>query len=128
MCFSSLIATTPEVDSRESTLTDIMNYGGLSHPSKVFFDMILSVEKSTCNAISNYNNTGDIMIDCIRRLNLNNNADVSCKLEGHLEILMMTLIPYYITMRLHFFTRCMRNKMGHGKATRNKRKESKLCS
>lgn len=126
-CISNLSVAEPEADAL-STLTDIMSYGKLHHPSKEFFATVLSFETSVCEAIKVHAGCGDIIMDCIQRLSFDILPNFGCGTPGHLEEILISLYPYYITMRLHFYARSKRNDIGRGKATKNKRKESKLKS
>lgn len=125
-CFKATRAGEPQVEGDRSFLTDLINYGPLCHPTKSFFHSIIALELAI--SLNHSTTTGDILLDEISKVNFNNVTNISCSENSHMEAVVLTLFPYYITMRLHFYAKSQRNILGHGKATRNKRKESKLTS
>ncbi len=126
-CIDNISVSQPEAQDF-STLTDILTYGNLHHPSNDFFSIVLAFETAIRQAIEVHTACGDIIMDCIHRFSLTSVPSIGCGTPGHLEEVIIALFPYYITMRLHFYARSKRNDIGRGKATKNKRKESKLKS
>jgi hypothetical protein len=128
-CVSNLKHNSQEVPP-EALLTSLLDNGGLIYPSQAFFQLISEwVEPAILEVIEGKALYGDIITRIVLQINhcpiINS---IGCQEEGHNLSLLLKIIPYYIVMRLNFYSRNVRNSLGHGKATKNKRKESKLVS
>lgn len=127
-CVKSICDVKPDEANDVTVLTKLLDYGGLFYPTKEFFHAVSEWEKAVCSVLGNGLTNGDIILDCLKTVSSFNGCCLGCKLEGHTENLIKILLPYYVTMRVHFFTRSVRRALGKGKATKNKRKQSKLFS
>lgn len=127
-CFQTICASAREVQAENSMLTDLLDYGKLQHPTISFFSALISLEVAICQSLAHNVACGDIVLDALKNVKLSSDCAIGCTKSGHSEALALSLFPHYITIRLHFYAKSQRNFLGHGKATKNKRKESKLAS
>ncbi len=127
-CAKSLCDVKPDEENDLTVLTKILDYGGLFYPTKEFFNVVSKWENAVCNVLGNGLTNGDIILDCLQSMKHFSGSCIGCDREGHTVKLVKILLPYYVTMRVHFFTRSIRRALGKGKATKNKRKMSKLVS
>lgn len=125
-CVESLSA--PSLSTEYSKMVEIMNLGPLHYATEKFYYLLLAIEETITPLLKDCNIYGDIILECIRTLPNMDIAGLGCSAEGHKYELLCALIPYYITMRIHFYAKGINCRLGRGKATKNKRKESKLIS
>lgn len=127
-CLASITATNGCQNHDVSYLTDLLNYGSLCYPTNDFFQIVEDWERAVCSVIQDHVPYGDLIISCIQSLSHKRSYVIGCNMEGHRECLFKVLLPFYASMRLHFYAKHLRKTLGKGKATKNKRKESKLVS
>jgi len=113
----------------DGNLTDLLdNDSSLRHPAMEFYNLFLfQVEPKVTKMLTAGDFYGDVLTRVIESLGMLAGVKLGCDEKGHLEAILLKMIPYYITLRFQFYSRCVMRD-GHGVLTKNRRKEAKLIS
>lgn len=113
----------------EGIYTEIKDFNCcLRYPSLNLFRIIVDfVEPIVSEMLAKNDLYGNVLARVVESLEFSALPKVGCYQENHSPRLLSKIIPYYIVMRFHFYSRCVR-RSGFGHKTKTYRKEAKLCS
>jgi len=113
----------------DGKLTEIRDINSsLRHPSIDFYNIFLhEVEPVVSQMLKSGDFYGDVLTRVLESLGTLNDIKFGCSEPGHFELILIKMIPFYITLRFQLYSRNVKRD-GHGVLTKNRRKEAKVVS